>query len=102
ARSLYHRLEVAEVRPEAPGVYSLLVRGRHLERLKVNGGQYFAWRFGVRGLWWHAHPFSLSGMPIPPYMRATIKVAGDTTAVIPRLRPGTRIAIEGPYGTFTD
>ena len=102
ALSLYHRLEVAEVRPEGPGVFSLIVRGRHLERLAVDGGQYFAWRFLVRGVWWHAHPFSLSAAPIPPHMRVTIKVSGDATARIGRLRPGTRIAVEGPYGAFTE
>ncbi|HVX20626.1 MAG TPA: ferredoxin reductase family protein [Acidimicrobiales bacterium] len=100
-RSLRHDLRVVLVRPEGPGVYSLVVRGRRLERLAVAGGQYFAWRFLVRGLWWHAHPFSLSAMPAPPYLRVTIKVAGDTTSRIATLRPGTRIAIEGPYGAFT-
>jgi len=102
ARSLYHGLEVVEVWPEGPGAYSLVVRGRHLQRLAVSGGQYFGWRFLTRGLWWHAHPFSLSDLPDPPFLRVTIKVAGDTTAAIARLRPGTRIAIEGPYGVFTD
>ncbi|HWE57058.1 MAG TPA: ferredoxin reductase family protein [Acidimicrobiales bacterium] len=102
ARSFYHRLEIAEIVPEGPGVYSLVVRGRHLERLAVDGGQYFAWRFLVRGMWWHAHPFSLSAAPIPPVMRVTIKLAGDGTAQMARLRPGTRIAIEGPYGAFTE
>ena len=101
ARSLYHRLEIVQVRAEGPGVYSLVVRGHHLERVAVAGGQYFGWRFLVKGMWWHAHPFSLSAMPVPPYMRVTIKVAGDTTAAIARLRPGTRIAVEGPYGAFT-
>jgi ferredoxin-NADP reductase len=100
-RSVYHRLEVVDVRPEGPDVYSLVVRGRHLDRLAVAGGQYFGWRFLVRGMWWHAHPFSLSAMPMPPYMRVTIKVAGDASAAITRLRPGTRIAVEGPYGAFT-
>lgn len=102
ARSAYHRLEVVQVRPEGPGVYSLVVRGRHLEDLAVDGGQYFGWRFLVRGMWWQAHPFSLSAAPAPPYLRVTVKVAGDATARITRLRPGTRIAIEGPYGAFTD
>ncbi|MGH9120491.1 MAG: hypothetical protein ACRDYC_00865, partial [Acidimicrobiales bacterium] len=30
-----------------------------------------------------------------------IKVSGDATLKIARLRPGTRIGIEGPYGSFT-
>ncbi|HET9077025.1 MAG TPA: ferredoxin reductase family protein [Acidimicrobiales bacterium] len=101
ARTVYHRLELVDVRPEGPGVYSLVVRGRHLDRLAAAGGQYFGWRFLVRGMWWHAHPFSLSALPRPPYLRVTIKVAGDATARIARLRPGTRIAVEGPYGAFT-
>jgi predicted ferric reductase len=101
-RSVYHRLEVVEVRAESPGVYSLVVRGHHLDQLPVSGGQYFGWRFLTRGLWWHAHPFSLSAMPAPPYLRVTIKAAGDTTFKLASLRPGTKIAIEGPYGVFTN
>ncbi|MCU4186820.1 ferric reductase-like transmembrane domain-containing protein [Acidiferrimicrobium sp. IK] len=101
-RTLRHQLHVVDIRPEGADVWSLVVRGRHLERLAVAGGQYFAWRFLTTGLWWHAHPFSLSAMPSPPYLRVTIKVTGDATAQISRLRPGTRIAIEGPYGAFTD
>jgi predicted ferric reductase len=102
ARTLYHRLEVVEIRPEGPDAYSLVVRGHHVDRLTVAGGQFFRWRFLVRGMWWHAHPFSLSALPRDPYMRVTIKFAGDATAQIARLRPGTRVAVEGPYGAFTD
>ena len=101
-RSLRHRLEVVDVKAESPGVVSVVVRGRHLDRLAVAGGQFFRWHFLTRDLWWHAHPFSLSAMPVPPYMRVTVKVSGDSTASIARLRPGTRIAVEGPYGAFTE
>jgi ferredoxin-NADP reductase len=101
ARSLYHRLQVVEIRPEGPDAFSVVVRGHHVERLPVAGGQYLVWRFLTRDLWWHAHPFSLSALPVPPYLRVTVKVAGDASATIARLRPGTRIAIEGPYGAFT-
>jgi predicted ferric reductase len=102
ARSLRHGLQVVEVREEAPGVFSLIVGGRDLDKLPVAGGQYFGWRFLTRGLWWHAHPFSLSAAPAPPFLRVTIKTAGDDTAKIAALRPGTLIAIEGPYGAFTE
>ena len=101
-RTLRHRLELVEVRPEGPGVYSLVLRGRAVDRLAVAGGQYFAWRFLAPGLWWHAHPLSLSALPQPPYLRVTVKVAGDATRRIARLPPGTRVAIEGSYGAFTD
>lgn len=101
-RSLRHQLRVVEVRQEAPEVFSVIVRGRKLDRLAVSGGQYCAWRFLTRELWWHAHPFSISALPAPPFMRVTIKVSGDTTATLKALAPGTRVAFEGPYGGFTD
>jgi len=65
-RSMRHRLEVVEVREEAPGVVTVVCRGRRLERLAVSGGQFFEWRFLTRGMWWQAHPFSLSCAASPP------------------------------------
>jgi predicted ferric reductase len=100
-RSLRHQLEVVEIREEAPGIFSLICRGRRLDRLAVSGGQFFLWRFLTRDLWWQAHPYSLSALPQPPYIRVTVKDLGDQSQAIRSLRPGTRIAIEGPYGAFT-
>jgi predicted ferric reductase len=100
-RSLRHRLTVIEVRPEGPGVVSVICSGRHLERLAVSGGQFFCWRFLTRGMWWQAHPYSLSALPQPPYLRLTVKAVGDHSAGLASIRPGTPIAIEGPYGAFT-
>ncbi len=100
-RSLRYRLEVQEVRPEAPGVVSVVCSGRHLEKLAISGGQFFEWRFLARGLWWQAHPYSVSALPRPPYLRLTVKSVGDHSAAVARLRPGTRIVVEGPYGAFT-
>lgn len=100
-RSIYHRLRVVAVYNEGPGVISVVVEGRHLERLPVDGGQFLQWRFLRRGLWWQAHPYSLSAMPRPPHLRITVKALGDHSAQLARIRPGTLVAIEGPYGTFT-
>ena len=100
-RSMRHQLRVVAVRPEAPGVVSVVCRGRHLDRLAVSGGQFFLWHFLVRELWWQGHPYSLSAMPQPPHIRVTIKGLGDQSSAAARLRPGTRVAIQGPYGTFT-
>jgi predicted ferric reductase len=101
SRTLRYRLQVAEVRQEAPGVVSLICTGRRLDRLRVSGGQFFAWRFLARGLWWQAHPYTISALPRPPYLRLTVRQVGDHSAAVSRLRPGTRIAIEGPYGAAT-
>lgn len=100
-RSLRHRLRVVEVRAESPDVVSVILKGRHLERLAVAGGQFFEWRFLTPGMWWQAHPFSLSALPRPPHLRLTVRAVGDFTAQVARLRPGTKVAIEGPYGAFT-
>ncbi len=101
ARSVRHRLTVTEVRPEGPGVVSVICTGRHLDRLAVSGGQFFCWRFLAPGMWWQAHPYSLSALPRPPHLRLTVKGVGDHSSSLARLRPGTRVAIEGPYGAFT-
>lgn len=100
-RSLRHQLRVHEVRPEAPGVVSVLLRGRRLDRLPVAGGQFLQWRFVTPGLWWQAHPYTLSAMPRPSHLRITVKAVGDHSAALAALRPNTRVWIEGPYGAFT-
>ena len=100
-RSLRHQVRVVAVRPEGPGVVSIVLRGRRLDRLPVAGGQFFQWRFLRRGLWWQAHPYSLSAAPDGDLLRITVKDLGDHSAGLSRLAPGTRVAIEGPYGAFT-
>lgn len=101
-RSVRHQLRIVEVRDEGPGVVSVICMGRHLDQLPVSGGQFFLWRFLTRQLWWQAHPYSLSALPQPPYLRFTVKGLGDSSRALANMRPGTRVAIEGPYGLFTD
>lgn len=96
-----HRLRILDVVEEAPGMVSLYISGRRLPDLKARAGQYFRWRFLSRGAWWQAHPFSLSAAPNHEWLRLTIKVVGDHTAALQRLRPGTRVVAEGPSGVFT-
>lgn len=100
-RNARHQLRVASIREEAPGVYSVICTGRHIERLAIAGGQFFLWRFLAKDLWWHAHPYSLSALPRPPYLRFTVKALGDQSGAIEHLKPGTRVLVEGPYGAFT-
>jgi predicted ferric reductase len=100
-RNVRHQLKVVAVSEEAPGVYSLTCTGRNLSDLAVSGGQFFQWRFLATGLWWHAHPYSLSALPQAPYLRVTVKGLGDQSRAVAHLRPGTRVFVEGPYGAFT-
>src|SRR5712691_4612467 len=96
------RLRVADVVEEGPGVVSLRMRGRGLDRLKAEPGQFFLWRFLARDSWWASHPFSLSAAPTNDSMRITVKALGDFSGRIRRVRPGTRVVAEGPFGTFTE
>jgi predicted ferric reductase len=101
AKNLRHQLRVVSVKEEAPGVYSIVLKGRNMSQFRVAGGQFFQWRFMARDLWWHSHPYSLSAMPRPPYIRVTIKRLGMQSLAATRLKPGTRVFVEGPYGVFT-
>ena len=101
ARSLRHRVKVVAVVRETPGVASVVLEGRRLDRLPVAGGQFFQWRFLTRGEWWQAHPFSLSHVPHEHRMRITVKDLGDHSGDLARIRVGTPVFIEGPYGRFT-
>lgn len=98
--NLRHRLKVAHVVTEAPGVVSVYVAGHRLNELNVRAGQFFRWRFLTRGGWWQAHPFSISAAPNARWLRITVKALGDHTADLQRLRPGVRVFAEGPYGAF--
>ncbi|MFJ6841563.1 ferric reductase-like transmembrane domain-containing protein [Streptomyces griseoluteus] len=96
-----HRLRVAGVRAEGPGVVSVLITGRHLAELRVRPGQFLRWRFMVPGLWWTASPYSLSAPADGSGLRITVKAAGNHSSRLARLRPGTRVWAEGPYGALT-
>ncbi|MGW1023442.1 ferredoxin reductase family protein [Streptomyces sp. NPDC002577] len=99
--NLRHRLRVESVHREAPGVYSVVIRGRRLYEMSAQPGQFFRWRFLTDGMRWTSTPYSLSAPPRQDLLRITIKALGDHSAAVPMLRPGTRVWAEGPYGSLT-
>ena len=100
--SIRHGIRVDRIVEVAPGVVSIHLRGSRLDRLGAEGGQFFVWRFWAPGMWWHAHPISLSAAPTSTAARITIRDLGTGSRAITRVRPGTRVWLEGPYGIFTD
>ncbi|MGW0149197.1 ferredoxin reductase family protein [Streptomyces sp. NPDC003333] len=100
-QGLRHRLTVTGVRPEAPGVVSVLMAGPHIDELDARPGQFFRWRFLAPGMWWTANPYSLSAPAGRGVLRITVKAAGRHSEAVARLRPGTRVWAEGPYGALT-
>jgi predicted ferric reductase len=99
--NLHHRFTVASVVEEAPGVVSIYVTGRHLDTLPLRSGQYFIWRFLDGPKWWSGHPFSISSAPNGAWIRTTVKALGDDTRRYQRLKVGTPVLLEGPYGVLT-
>jgi predicted ferric reductase len=99
--SVRHGFKVIGVKGEGPGVISVYIGGSRLDELAAEPGQFFRWRFLDRSLWWSSHPYSLSAAPGADVMRITVKDLGDHSRALRRLRPGTRVIAEGPYGAFT-
>ncbi|GIH07717.1 oxidoreductase [Rhizocola hellebori] len=100
-RNWRHRLTVSHVVPEGPGLTSVYLRGRRLDKLQVRAGQFFQWRFLDGPGWSRAHPYSLSATPHTGVLRITVKDLGDGSARIAALQPGTKAIVEGPYGKLT-
>jgi len=97
-----HRVTVERVVEEMPGVVSVYLTGRNLDRLGARAGQFFLWRFLDGAGSTRAHPLSLSAAPQVHRLRITARAVGDGTARLATLRPGTRALLEGPYGRLTD
>ena len=96
-----YRLRISEIVEEGPGIWSLRISGRGLSRYGARAGQFFFWRFLAPGFWYTQHPFSISEAPKGDSFRITVKALGDHTARLGRLKVGTRVLAEGPFGVFT-
>lgn len=99
--SVRHRLLVSRVESVAPGVVTITMKGRHIQELNAQGGQFFIWRFWTGSDWWHAHPLSISAAPGTDTLRVTVRAAGKGSHSLVDLPVGTRVSFEGPYGIFT-
>lgn len=99
--TLTGRATIARVTPVAPQTFAIEMRASGRRVRRAVAGQFFLLRVLTGDLWWQAHPISLSARPRDGLLRFTIKANGDATARMASLRPGTRVVLEGPYGTFT-
>jgi predicted ferric reductase len=100
-RGLARPLRVVSISRHNAGVTTVRLGGRGLQRLRCDAGQFFLVRPLRRGLWWQAHPFSLSSAPTTAGLSFTIKNRGDATQQIFHLPLGAKVAVEGPYGVST-
>ncbi len=101
-KSYRKRLVLAQSVRESSDTTSLYLTGKHLKKIEAVSGQFYFLRFLTPTQWWRPHPFSISAAPNGEYLRFTIGDRGDDTALMQKLKPGTPVAIEGPYGLFTE
>jgi predicted ferric reductase len=93
-------LRVVQARPVGPGTVELVLAGRPLAHDRGEAGQFVLVRPLRAGLWWQAHPFSLSAAPTTAGFTLTVKDRGDASRAIAALPLGSRVAVEGPYGAL--
>lgn len=100
ARSLQHGLRVERV-VHRRGWLEVVVTGRDVRSIPVRGGQFALWRVLAPELWWQAHPYSLVPSRDGRSLRLVVVGDGDFARALGRVKPGTRLAFEGPYGVLT-
>ena len=99
--SLAANLKIERVTPEKNNTTSLVIGGRNVSRFDAEAGQFFLVRVLNKKQWWRPHPFSVSNSPSSE-IRFTIGNRGDDTALMQKLKVGTRVILEGPFGVFTE
>jgi predicted ferric reductase len=95
------RTRVERVVAEADGITSIYVTGRQLDRMSYVAGQFMIWRFLDRQRIWQSHPFTISQAPNGTSLRLTYKAVGDYTLALSKVKRGTLVLLDGPYGNFT-
>jgi len=101
AMSIVRPLRIHSVTRLNGDTVAVEIGGKSLRGRSGAAGQFCFLRPFARGLWWQTHPFSLSAAPTTDTLRFTIKDRGDATSSIGALRPGRRVAVEGPFGAVT-
>ena len=96
-----HPLHIAEKRKLNNNTTELRLAGGALDTMIGDAGQFVIVRPLAKGLWWQAHPFSLSAAPTTHGLKISVKSLGDGSASIAALPKGTRVIVEGPFGACT-
>jgi ferredoxin-NADP reductase len=93
------RIETTKV--AADGVTELVLRGPDDTSLDLRGGQFLWLTVSPNRPPFHDHPFSVaSSSGFLPRLRLLVARAGNCTDTFQELAPGTRVALDGPHGSF--
>jgi predicted ferric reductase len=95
--NLNQQFVIQAIIPETPGVYSILIGGRNLQRTGALAGQFIRLHANILGLRFASNPYSFSYVG-PDCWRITVAVVGDQSQRLVNLPVGTRLWLEGPMG----
>jgi predicted ferric reductase len=98
-RAMLRPLTVLSVTPLNESVSTIELGGRNVGYLRAAAGQFALLRPMTRELVWQPHPFSISAAPRVDRIRFTVKALGPGSRMITQIPVGTKVALEGPYGT---
>ena len=92
---------VERVTPLAKHVWEVILRGPDATRLRFKAGQFVWMTLSPNRPPFHDHPFSIASAATElPRLRFVIQASGDCTDRFGQIEPGTRVAIDGPHGSF--
>ncbi|MCZ3388096.1 MAG: ferric reductase-like transmembrane domain-containing protein [Actinomycetia bacterium] len=98
-RSIARPLTVLSVTPLNDVAAAIELGGRNVSDLRAAAGQFALLRPLTSKLVWQPHPYSISAAPRVDRIRFTVKALGGASDLMTRLPVGTKVAVEGPYGT---
>lgn len=101
-RSLSGGFTVGAVNSSGNNSTSIEIAGTESGKFFFQSGQFFMVRVMTLKDFWRPHPFSASNSAGEGRLRFTIGNRGDFTERIQKIKPGTKIVLEGPYGVFTE
>jgi predicted ferric reductase len=79
----------------------MILRGPDATRLRFRAGQFIWMTLAPNSPPFHDHPFSIASAATDlPRLRLVIRDSGDCTDNFGRIEPGTKVAIDGPHGSF--
>lgn len=92
---------VERVSPLADGVWEMVLHGPDPTRLRFRAGQFIWLTLAPNRPPFHDHPFSIASAAADlPRIRLLIREVGDCTNNFGSVEPGTRVAVDGPHGSF--
>jgi predicted ferric reductase len=92
---------VERVTPLADRVWEMILRGPDATRLRFRAGQFIWMTLAPNRPPFHDHPFSIASAAADlPRLRLVVRESGNCTNEFGHIEPGTRVAIDGPHGSF--